>query len=185
MLSVLLVGLLAMPFSGHSRKLKGVTFPETVSISGKQCALQGIGIRKKLIINVYLGGLYLERKARSEGDIITSDQVKRVHLHFLYSEVGADQLNEAWREGFENNAKSLMPSIRSEIARFIACFDGPIRKGETMTFTYTPGTGTVVNIKGRVRDTIPGDAFMRALFSVWFGPKPPSGGLKEGMMGRP
>ena len=30
---------------------------------------------------------------------------------------------------------------------------------------------------------MPGEQFMRALFSVWFGTHPPSGGLKEGMMG--
>jgi hypothetical protein len=40
-----------------------------------------------------------------------------------------------------------------------------------------------VEIKGRVRGTIPGRDFMEALFSVWFGPKPPSGGLKDGMLG--
>ena len=41
-----------------------------------------------------------------------------------------------------------------------------------MVFTYVPGTGTTLAIKGNDKITIADPAFGRMLFSVWLGPKP-------------
>ena len=104
-------------------------------------------------------------------------------MHFLYKEVRADQLVEAWNEGFAKNAPGKAAALKTEIARFNGFFSQPMKKGEAMSFTYRPGKGTEVVIKGRSMGTIAGKDFMEALFAVWFGPEPPSGGLKEGMLG--
>ena len=37
---------------------------------------------------------------------------------------------------------------------------------------------------GKTRGSVPGDAFARTLFTVWFGPKPGDENLKRGMLGR-
>ncbi len=174
---------LSMSDSVHARKVKRVTFPETASIQGTSCKLNGVGIRKKLIINVYLGALYLEKPTQSASAVTSSEQTKQVIMHFLYKEVTAEQLVEAWNEGFEKNAGSKVASLKSEINRFNGFFTQSMKKGERITITYNPAKGTEVNIKGRVAGTIEGKAFMEALFSIWFGPFPPSKGLKEGMMG--
>lgn len=42
-----------------AREVKGVNFPETKVIQSTTCNLVGVGLRKKLIINVYLGALYM------------------------------------------------------------------------------------------------------------------------------
>ena len=169
--------------NAFARKVKGVDFPETATIEGKACKLNGVGIRKKLIINVYLGGLYLEKPTKNATMVIASDQVKQVAMHFLYKEVRADQLVEAWNEGFEKNAGNAVSSMKDRIARFNGYFNEPMKKGETMAMTYVPGKGTEVKIKGSVKGVIEGEDFMRALFSIWFGQYPPSNGLKEGMLG--
>ena len=36
----------------------------------------------------------------------------------------------------------------------------------------------------KVRGTVPGDDFARALFTVWFGPEPGDENLKRGMLGQ-
>jgi hypothetical protein len=36
----------------------------------------------------------------------------------------------------------------------------------------------------KVRGAVPGDDFARALFTVWFGPKPGDENLKRGMLGQ-
>jgi len=176
--------LLTVSFASDSyaRKVKGIDFPDTQSIGGKQCKLNGVGIRKKVIINVYVAGLYLEKPTKNAAQVINSDQAKRVHIEFLYKEVRADQLTEAWDEGLAGNAGSLSPALRAKFAKFNAMFTESLKKGETMTFTYIPGTGTDVTIKGRSKGVIEGADFMKALFSVWFGPKPPNKGLKTGML---
>ena len=169
--------------SGLAREVKGVNFPETIIIQGTTCKLMGVGIRKKLIITVYLGALYIAQPTNNASNVISTDQIKRVSMHFLYKEVTNDQLIEAWSEGFEKNAGNAIVSLKEKINKFNGFFTEPMKKGETMVITYIPGHGTEVVIKGQVKGIIEGRDFMEALFSIWFGPHPPSNGLKKGMMG--
>ena len=170
--------------TANARKLKGVTFKENITIKGKTCKLNGIGIRKKVIISVYLGALYLERPASIEKEVISSDQVKQVILHFLYKEVKPEQLVDAWNEGFEKNAGEERIALKDKITRFNSFFTESAKKGEKIIITYIPGQGTEVKIKGKIKGAIEGHDFMKALFSIWFGPHPPDKRLKKGMLGK-
>ncbi len=165
-----------------AREVKGVNFPETTSIQGTTCNLVGVGLRNKLIINVYLGALYMAHPTKKDSDVISSDQIKRVLLHFLYKEVESDQLIEAWNEGFEKNSGNTVVSLQNEINTFNGFFTESMKQGETIVLTYIPEQGTEVVVKGDVKGIIKGRDFMEALFSIWFGPNPPSKGLKNGML---
>ena len=66
---------------------------------------------------------------------------------------------------------------------FNGFFKESAKKGEKIVITYIPGKGTEVSIKGQVKGVIEGKDFMEAMFSIWFGPYPPSKGLKKGMLG--
>ena len=169
--------------TSHAREVKGVEFPDTITIGNKECQLSGVGIRKKLIISVYLGGLYLEKPTDNSAEVIASIQCKRVLIHFIYKEVGVDSIVEAWIEGFKKNNPEISPDLQMKIDRFNAMFTEPMLKDDTMEITYIPGTGTEVRIKNNVAGVIEGDDFMQALFSIWFGPSPPDKGLKKGMLG--
>ena len=169
--------------SGWARELKGVTFPETITISETNCKLVGLGIRKKLIINVYIGALYMAQPAKNARDVISANQIKRIAMHFLYKEVSYEQLVEAWNEGFEKNAENAFKTIRDKINTFNSFFTESVKKGDTVVLTYVPEQGTEVVIKNKVKGIIEGQAFMEAVFSIWFGPHPPSKGLKKGMLG--
>jgi len=63
-------------------------------------------------------------------------------------------------------------------------FMSDIGKEEAIVFTYAPGRGVSVEVKGQVKGVIPGDDFARALFSIWLGPKPPDPDLKSGLLGK-
>ena len=169
--------------TANALEVKGVTFEENISIKGKTCKLNGVGIRKKVIINVYIGALYLEKPASIEKEVISSEQVKQVILHFLYKEVKPEQLVEAWNEGFEKNAGEKLDALKDKIKQFNSFFTEPAKKGEKIIITYIPGQGTEVKIKEKIKGTIEGHDFMEALFSIWFGPHPPDKGLKKGMLG--
>lgn len=182
--SFIMFALVMLPLNNaFAREEKGVSFPETIIIQETNCKLQGVGIRKKLIINVYLGALYLTHPTENADDIITSEQIKRITMHFLYKEVTAEQLIEAWNEGFENNAPDAINALNNKINTFNSFFTEPMKSGETIVITYYPGKGSEVLIKDQVKGVIDGHDFMEALFSIWFGPKPPSRGLKKGMLG--
>jgi Chalcone isomerase-like len=66
--AILLALLLAAcsPIAGAARMtLAGVTLPETVDVERNSLVLNGIGLRKKLFIEVYVGGLYLAARESS------------------------------------------------------------------------------------------------------------------------
>jgi hypothetical protein len=162
--------------------LAGVTMPDTVSASGKTLRLNGLGLRTKVFFKIYVGGLYLESPTREPAKAISSDEAKRVVMHFLYKKVTSKQLVEAWEEGFRDNAGALAPAVKTDLARFESWM-GDIVAGQEIVLSYEPGKGTTVELAGQERGTIPGAEFMRALWSVFLGPHPPTEDLKRGMLG--
>lgn len=181
--AMFLVIFLTVYADSYAREVKGVTFPDTETIGNATAKLVGVGLRKKLVINVYLGALYLEKPVAAAPEVISSDQPKRVVLHFIYNHVGTDDLTKAWTDGFKNNVPERIPALKEQIATFIGYFTEPVKSGEKIIITYVPGVGTEVSVKGQVKGTIPGKDFMEALFSIWFGKNPPSSDLKKGMLG--
>ncbi|HEY5998777.1 MAG TPA: chalcone isomerase family protein [bacterium] len=162
--------------------VKGVTFPDSVAIGGRECRLNGVGVRTKFIVSVYLGALYVATPTADGVAAIAADEPKRTVLHFVHSKVEAEKIREAWREGFAANAGAALPQLKERLERFAGWFDEDLHKDERIELTYVPGKGTEVAVKGKVRGTIEGADFMRALWSVWLGEKPVDGGLKEGML---
>jgi hypothetical protein len=160
--------------------LADVTLPDTITVGGQTLVLNGLGMRSKLFIKVYVGGLYLEKKTGDAAAIIQSDATKRVVLQFVYGEVTREQMVEAFEDGFKGNAPS---APKAQVDQLVGAME-TMKKGEQMVVTYVPGTGTTLTIRGKDKVTIPGLPFAQAVFSVWFGPKPPTSDLKNGMLGK-
>lgn len=160
--------------------LADVTLPDQVTVGSQTLVLNGMGLRTKMFIKVYVGGLYLEKKSGDATAIIQSDSAKRVVLQFIYGEVTRDQMVESFSEGFKGNAPG---TIKSQVDQFLAALE-TMKKGEQLVATYVPGTGTTLSIRGKDKLTIAGLPFAQSLFSVWLGPKPPTTDLKNGMLGK-
>jgi hypothetical protein len=58
-----------------------------------------------------------------------------------------------------------------------------VEEGDTMTFTYVPGEGTTVSVRGEEKGTLGDKAFADAMFASWIGQHPATGKLKKGMLG--
>ena len=102
-------------------------------------------------------------------------------MKFLY-EVEPEKMSDAWNEGFKNNctekcdeAKSALPKLNGWMTT--------MRLKDTMSFQIFPDKVTVT-VKGQEKGSIPGAGFSKAMLSVFLGPKPPSGGLKDGLLGK-
>ncbi|MFH1416417.1 MAG: chalcone isomerase family protein, partial [Elusimicrobiota bacterium] len=81
-LSVLVAGLFVTGTAGDMEVL-GVTFPGEKTIQGKTLQLNGVAYKKVIVIKVYAGGLYLEKPAQDPNEVIESEQVKHMYLHYL------------------------------------------------------------------------------------------------------
>jgi len=182
--AALIVALTATTGAVEARTFKGVAFDDECLIQGTSCALQGVGTREKFFFDIYHAALYLAQPSTDAGQVVSTAAPKRLVLHVVYKQVDADKWVEGWREGFAKNVRQPDPELRRKMERFIACFDEPVRRGERVVLTYAPQEGTQIVIKGQLKETIEGDDFMRALWSIWFGPAPVSKDLKEALLGR-
>jgi hypothetical protein len=50
---------LAVATPALARNVAGVEFPDSIDVGGQKLVLNGAGLRKKFIIKVYAGGLYV------------------------------------------------------------------------------------------------------------------------------
>ena len=163
-----------------ARELEGATLADTLKAGEKTLKLNGLGLRKKSVFKVYVGGLYLESPSKDAGAIVASDQTKAIRLHFL-RDLKKGQLVEAFQEGFDANAKD-KAAQKAAFDKMLALVPD-VKEGSTLTFAYVPGKGTTLSAGGKELGVFEGKGFADAVFSIWLGPKPPSDDLKKGMLG--
>ena len=165
-----------------AKELAGVTMPDTISAAGKTLKLNGLGLRKKAVFKVYVGGLYLEAPSKSASAILAADAPRALKMHFLRS-IDRGKLVETFEEGFTANSPQKAPAQKAGIDKLLATV-ADVKEGSVTTYTYVPGTGVVVNRDGKDVATIEGGKeFADVLFSLWLGPKPPSEDLQKGLLG--
>jgi len=160
-----------------------VNMENSVAVGGQTLVLNGAGIRKKFFIKVYVGGLYLPAKQANAAAILSSDGPRRQVMHFLYG-VSKDQMCDAWHEGLEDNTKNPSADVKAAFKTLCSWME-PIPKGNRLILTYVPGTGTTVEINGKVKGVLPGKATSDAILSTWIGPKPgPGEDFKNAVLGK-
>ncbi len=181
-ISIAFVVFVLTTFNLRAASLAGVNLPDTVKAGGTTLVLNGLGLRTKFSVKVYVGGLYLEQKSSDSSAIIKADAPKRIVMQFLHS-ASKQQMTDAFDDGFKDNTPDAEKTMKADIDRLLAVLEA-MKNGDQMVITYVPGTGTTLDINGTEKVTIAGSTFGQVLFSVWLGPKPPTTDLKKGMLGQ-
>ncbi|SRR5581483_2130564 len=160
-----------------------VNLDNSVAVNGQNLVFNGGGIRKKFFIKVYVGALYLPAKNNNPAAIIAADAPRRQVMHFLYS-VSKDQMCEAWSEGLEANTPNASAEVKGSFKTLCSLMEA-IPKGNRLILTYVPGTGTTVEVNGKMKGTLPGKATADAILATWIGPKPgPGEDFKAAVLGK-
>lgn len=180
---VLVACLLALSVPVVAATLANVTMPDTITVGNKTLVLNGMGVRSKFFVKVYVAGLYLEKKSGDANAVIQDESAKRIVLQFVRSEVTKEQMTEAFDEALKANAPEKAGALQSEIGQFLKALE-TMQEKQQMAITYLPGAGTTVTVRGKDKITIPGQAFGQLVFSMWLGPKPPNSDLKSGLLGK-
>jgi hypothetical protein len=177
-----LLALLLIASGAWAATLAGVTLPDKAEVDGQSLVLNGLGLRSKLFIKVYVGGLYLSQKETSAQKILAADAPRRMVLHFIY-DVGKDDMCKAWNEGLEANTPNASAEVKKSFQTLCTWMDG-VGKGQQLALTYLPGQGTRVEIAGKAKGTLPGKPTADAILSTWIGPKPgPGNDFKKAVLG--
>jgi hypothetical protein len=175
-------------FAGEAGAVEvaGVSLADSVLVGAQDQALllNGAGVRKKVFVKVYVGALYLQQKKSEPQAILDDAGPKRMVMHFLYKEVGAKKLADAWSEGFHGNqGAEEMRGLKERLEQFNALFP-TVHRGDRIEIDLLPDRGTVVRLNGKELGSVAGADFARALLEVWLGAKPADKGLKKALLGK-
>jgi len=164
-----------------AKEQHGVRMPDAITVEGKDLKLNGMGLRKKLLFNVYVAGLYVESPSNNAATLISSEQVKRMAL-FMLRDLSKDKIVDALRDGFEKNSKAQMPALKDRLERLVSMIPDA-KRGGTIVITYVPASGIILSGPPGEKQVIEGKDFADALFSVWLGRNPVDDDLKKGLLG--
>jgi hypothetical protein len=162
----------------------GQAFPDVKQVGSKKLVLNGLGIREATIfkVDVYVAGLYVEKKSSNSTELIKSTQVRHMDLH-LVRNVSAEELNDAIEKSFKKGTGAQFSKYKERMVTFKKMIPN-LKDGQEIAFTMAPGKGTEVLFGGKSRGRIPGDDFAEVLMSLWLGDNPPNPGLKKGLLGK-
>ena len=176
------LALLMTTFAGHAAELAGVQMVDSYTVGNEHLALNGMAVRDKFFIKVYVGGLYLPKQANNAEDIIRADTPKALLMQFV-RDVKRDKLVEAYREGFSNNAADMAARQKTNVERFLA-FIPDVKEGDRIGFAYEPGKGSHFTFNGTEKLTIDGKEFADLFLLAYIGPHPPTADVKRGLLGK-
>ena len=169
----------------QAAELSGVFVKDQVTASnGETLLLNGVGLREKLWVDVYVGSLYLVTKTDNIAEILSAPHASRIQMDFVYKEVAKEKLLKAWKEGFEKNqAREALPALQGRIDQFYSYFNQNVVAKDQYILDYIPGKGTTIIKNNNVLGLIEGEDFKNALIEIWLGNFPADKNLKLGMLG--
>ena len=181
--TILAAALVVAAASADAATVAGVNVADKVTVNNQNLVLNGAALRKKFVVKVYVGALYLPAKQTSPASILAADTPRRQVMHFLY-DVDKGKMAEAWDEGLTANTPNASPEVKTAF-KTLSSWMEDMKEGQTIVLTYVPGIGTTVEVAGRNKGTLGGKAVADAILNTWVGPKPgPGGDFKKGVLGQ-
>ena len=164
-------------------EIKGVEFPETITIENDEASLSGVGVRKKLWVDVYAIGLYHNESTTIAKKIIQSKKPMGVRIQILSRFVAKTKFLDAAQEGFEKSTHNHTKEIKTKIEYFLSLLDENFTYGDVCDILYHPDTGVKVYRDGELQWVIKGTKFKEALYGIWLSDQPVDKDLRYSMIG--
>ncbi|MGB8516414.1 MAG: chalcone isomerase family protein [Gallionella sp.] len=182
---LLFLAALLLSLNVSAREVADITIAETAQLGDSKLQLNGAGVRVKIIIDVYIAALYLEKQTNKAEEVLADAGNKRVMLRMLYGMKSSRLLNAMKDAIDDNNSAAELVLLDTRLKKFYAVLEAMpgVTPGDVILLDYVPGTGTKVTINGTVRGVVEGADFYRALLKIWLGDKPVQSELKKDLLG--
>jgi len=171
--------------SGWAAEVAGVKFDDKIDVAGVPLVLNGAGLRTKVMLKIYVVGLYLPSRTTSADAVIGgSSQLRRVRL-VLKRSLGAGTIWDAFDEGIQANSSSAeLAALKPKLAQIEKQFEeiGDVAEGDAIDIDFSVDGATTVHFKGQPKGSIPGPDLQRALLKIWLGQKPVQEDVKEALL---
>lgn len=178
------IALMSAGLTSAQTEVGGVNLPNTETYQGKTLSLNGAGVREKLWIDLYAGGLYLAEKSSNASAIVSANEPMSIKLHIVSKLITSEKMMDAVNEGFENSTNGNTKPLAGKIKKFQDFFMDEIKKNDIFDIVYMPAQGVVVYKNDKELGVIDGMDFKKALFGIWLSKRPADDDLKEAMLGK-
>lgn len=182
---LLLAGGMCLAHAASAADVAGVMVAEHVSEGTQTLVLNGAGVRKRVVFDVYVAALYTTVKSEDASAIINSTQPRRLQLTLL-RDIGSDALVQALNDGLaDNTTPEELAALNAASSEFktIMTSVGQGLKGDTIELNFTT-TGVAVKFKDKALGEVKDPGFAAALMRVWLGAKPAQNSLKRALLGQ-
>ncbi len=167
------------------REIEGVRFEPMAQIGGQQLMLNGVGVRKRFFLSVYVAGLYVPERSSDPETLLKQKGPRRMLMRFIRdveAELFSTSLNEGMRRNYSteqlNAWRPQLTALNQLISSMVL-----VRAGDMVSWDYVPGEGgkVVQNMAARV-PSVQGEEFYNAVLRVWLGEVPADVDLKRGLL---
>jgi len=179
-----LIAFMSIGLVSAQTKVGGVNLPNTETYQGQTLNLNGAGVREKLWIDLYAGGLYLAKKSSNASEIVSANEPMSIKLHIVSKLITSEKMMEAVSEGFESSTGGNTQAISSKIKKFQDFFMEEIKKNDVFDIVFIPDAGVTAYKNNKELGIIEGMDFKKALFGIWLSNRPADDDLKEAMLGK-
>lgn len=165
------------------KTVEGIRFDEKVTYNGETLVLNGAGLREKWFLDLYVAGLYLNKRDNNATNIINANSSFVMSITIVSSLITGEKMAEATKEGFIKAMNGDISSLEKEINSFIGVFESSsLSKGDHCNLKYSPEKGLEFYINNTLKKTIEKPAFKKALLRVWLGPNSVDETLKKQLL---
>ena len=137
-LMVIILAVLMMSPMAGAMQVGDVTLPDGLMAGNDKLLLNGAGFRKKFLMKMYAGGLYLTQKNTDPQRIIDADELMALKLHIVSGMITTKKMTDAINEGFKNSLGENVSSFKNEIDQFTSFFADEIKKNYIFDMAYIP-----------------------------------------------
>jgi hypothetical protein len=166
-------------------ELEGVKLPDQLEVQGQQLQLNGAGVRKKMVFDVYVAALYTPRQTSDAQTVLNTKVPKRLQLSLLRTVEGR-ALVQSLKDGLQDNVTATQYAAYADKVKEleqILLQAQTAKTGEVITLDFLPGQGCKIQFQGRVLGVVSGDDFARDLLQIWLGKQPVQPDLKAKLLG--
>ena len=178
---LLLLILVCLAQTTSALVVKEVTVEPTVKVGNEILHLNGYGLRKKFMMNIYIGSLYTSGPASSTNQVLNLPGGKLIRMNFIYSRVQRLNLLGLFAAGFQHNSPHLSGS--SEEKAFIGWFKGDFIKGDVVDLAIDKDGTVSVFQNYQLLGSLHSPELAKGILLIYLGEDPASKPLKQGLLG--
>lgn len=184
---IFLLLLSSLSYFGYSQDVQvteTVSIPTKISPQGDNLVLNGYALREVKSYKLYIASLYLAEKTTDPKVFLEQNKPIALRMHMISSLVQKSRWQNTIRQGFLNSTGGNITGLETRIERMITIVKSEYKDDDNFTFAYSPQKKTTfIYLNDTQIEAIEGEDFKKGFFGIYFGEKPWSQKLKDGMLG--